>query len=52
MPKDAETAGPLAHEHIAIREKRHAPRVGEVAGHDANADFMLLGGIDHEGTGT
>ena len=38
----------LGDEHAAIREEREAPGLGELLGHDHDADLVLLGGVEHE----
>ena len=45
---DAEPAGPFGDQHAAVREKRDAPWMRQPSGHDADADLVLFGRIEHE----
>jgi hypothetical protein len=43
---DAQPARPFGHQHAAIREEHETPRVREALGDDADANLLLLGGIE------
>ena len=44
---DAEATGPLGNQHVAVGEEREGPWMREPLGHDADADLVLLGCIEH-----
>ena len=45
---DAQPARPFGDQHATVREERETPRVREALGDDADADLLLLGGIEFE----
>ncbi len=46
---DAESTGPLGHQHLAFGWKRDSPGVGEPISYDGDADPVLLCRIEHPG---
>ena len=49
IANQAQPAVALDNQHSAVRQERDAPGVRQPAGHDADADLVLLGGVDHPG---
>jgi len=45
---DSQTPGTLGHEHAAVWQKRHAPRLVEPPGH-REPHLMLNGGVENDG---
>ena len=50
VANDTEPAGPLGDQHAAVGKERDGPRMRESPGHDADADLVLLGGVEHPGS--
>jgi hypothetical protein len=44
----AQPAFPLGHEHVAVRQKRDAPRKRERLGDDGDANALMFGGVVHD----
>jgi hypothetical protein len=51
LAKEAEPAGPLGDEQVAVRQPRHAPRMRQRLRDDDDADLVLFGGVEDDRTG-
>ena len=47
IANDTEATGPLGDQHASVGKERDGPWMRESLGHDADADLVLFGGIEH-----